>query len=307
MAIIKIHDIGYVRFRAPDLDQMEAFLTDFGLVRAGRETDRLYMRGTGDSPYCHVTEPGAPAFLGIGLRAASERDVERLARAEHVEVAAQDGPGGGSCVRLTDPGGFTIEVFAGGRKSKPLPAKPAAIVNTAQDKPRSGRLTVTQGPAEVKRLGHCVIECKDFRESEAWYKERFGFLSSDEIYMDGVEGLIGAFMRVDRGRQPVDHHTLVLLQMGRPGFGHAAFEVTDVNAVMAGHDHMKKAGHRHSWGIGRHILGSQIFDYWRDPWGNQLEHWTDGDMLPADAPAGRHPVNKLIETQWGPHLDLQHN
>ena len=53
---------------------------------------------------------------------------------------------------------------------------------------------------------------------------------------------------------------------------------------MCGHDWLKEKGRRHEWGVGRHILGSQIFDYWRDPWGHTLEHWTDGDLL--DAPWG---------------------
>ena len=28
-------------------------------------------------------------------------------------------------------------------------------------------------------------------------------------------------------------------------------------------------GYPHAWGVGRHILGSQIFDYWRDPFGHK--------------------------------------
>ena len=34
--MIKIADIAYGRLQAPDLDRTEAFLTDFGLVRAAR-------------------------------------------------------------------------------------------------------------------------------------------------------------------------------------------------------------------------------------------------------------------------------
>ena len=30
--MIKVKDVAYVRFRAPDLDQMERFLLDFGLL-----------------------------------------------------------------------------------------------------------------------------------------------------------------------------------------------------------------------------------------------------------------------------------
>jgi len=69
---------------------------------------------------------------------------------------------------------------------------------------------------------------------------------------------------------------------------HAAFEVEDVDALMAGHDHLKNAGFDHHAGIGRHILGSQTFDYWRDPWGHVVEHFTDGDLLNADYEAGSH-------------------
>ena len=33
----------------------------------------------------------------------------------------------------------------------------------------------------MKRLGHCVLNVKNFSESEAWYKSRFGLITSDEI------------------------------------------------------------------------------------------------------------------------------
>ena len=42
---IKIQDIAYVRFGAPDLDSMEVFLAEFGMVRCQRSNGRLYMRG----------------------------------------------------------------------------------------------------------------------------------------------------------------------------------------------------------------------------------------------------------------------
>jgi len=46
MPWIKATDIAYGRFRAPDLDVMEEFLTRFGLVRSERTPTALYMRGT---------------------------------------------------------------------------------------------------------------------------------------------------------------------------------------------------------------------------------------------------------------------
>jgi hypothetical protein len=39
--IIKVRDIAWGRFRSPDLDEAEKFLTDLGIVRAERTADRL--------------------------------------------------------------------------------------------------------------------------------------------------------------------------------------------------------------------------------------------------------------------------
>jgi len=44
--MIKIQDIAYVRFAAPDLDAMEAFGVDFGFVVTSRDEDRLHLRGS---------------------------------------------------------------------------------------------------------------------------------------------------------------------------------------------------------------------------------------------------------------------
>ena len=51
----------------------------------------------------------------------------------------------------------------------------------------------------MKRLGHCVLNVKNFRESEAWYKSRFGLITSDEINPGSPEQALGAFLRCDRG------------------------------------------------------------------------------------------------------------
>jgi len=51
--------------------------------------------------------------------------------------------------------------------------------------------------------------------------------------------------------------------------------------------------------MGRHILGSQIFDYWNDPAGDKHEHYCDGDLLTAEVPMGVHPVSREAMSQWG--------
>jgi catechol 2,3-dioxygenase-like lactoylglutathione lyase family enzyme len=79
--MIKVTDLAYVRLRAPDLDRMETFLTDFGLARAARTPTALYMRGTDAQHHLHITELGDPGFVGVGLHAASAADLDTIARA----------------------------------------------------------------------------------------------------------------------------------------------------------------------------------------------------------------------------------
>jgi hypothetical protein len=50
--------------------------------------------------------------------------------------------------------------------------------------------------------------------------------------------------------------------------------------VFIGHEYLSGlARYEHMWGIGRHLLGSQVYDYWADPWGRVHEHWADTDRL----------------------------
>jgi catechol-2,3-dioxygenase len=301
MSVAKAHDVAYVRFRAPDLAPMQTFLLDFGLIPVDDAAGRLAFRGHGGEPFVHMTELGEPGFAAFGFRLPSLDALEALAAHDHAQVEAFDGPGGGYVVRLTDPDGFAVEAVAGQTLAEPIPSPRADPWNQnglyqRQSKPRR----VPAKPSHVQRLGHVVLGVTNFRRSEAWYKARFGLVTSDEI-QPAPEVAIGAFMRCDRGDQPCDHHTLFLLERGGApaGFMHAAFEVLDIDDLMAGHDLLEARGYDHSWGVGRHILGSQVFDYWRDPFGNEIEHWTDGDQFVTADGGGIASVPELMGVQWG--------
>ena len=112
---IKIQDIAYTRLRAPDLDVMEQFLLDFGMVRAARTPQALYMRGTGPSHHIHVTEKGDEGFISLAYLARSEEDLHRVAGTPGASaVHSLDEPGGGRRVLLTEPtNGFRIEIVHG--------------------------------------------------------------------------------------------------------------------------------------------------------------------------------------------------
>ena len=299
---LKVSDIAYGRIRSPDLDRQEAFLTEFGMVRAARTATALYMRGTDPEHHVHVTELGDPGFVGLAFCVDDEEDLDRAAKLEGASAVEDvDEPGGGKRVRLTEPHGYRIEIVHGMETLDPLPVR-RNVVNYGLDRTRRvGELTrLPKGPSQVKRIGHAVTMSPDLPRSVAWYRETLGLLCSDDVYAETEDNVVATFNRCDRGERYVDHHVFLNLQGPRAGLNHMAFEVQDIDDVVMGHEHLESIGeYEHYWGVGRHVLGSQVFDYWADPWGRVHEHWTDSDLLNAASEPGLLSVGEGLNSQWG--------
>jgi catechol 2,3-dioxygenase-like lactoylglutathione lyase family enzyme len=300
--IVRARSLAYLIFERPDLEKTQRFLADFGLATAELTNDALYMRAAADNaPYCYVVRRARRArFVGFGLTVQSRGALERCARLpEACGIEALDGPGAGEVVRLTDPSGFQVDVVHGRAATAELahrgplafnvPTQPARI-NAAQ--------RVEVRPPQVLKLGHIVLEVSDFQRTCAWYGATLGLIPSDvQVLADGAPAV--AFMRLDLGATPTDHHTLAIAQAFKPAYSHSAFEVIDADAVGMGHRVLREGGWRHEWGIGRHVLGSQIFDYWSDPWGAKHEHYCDGDVCTSEQPTGVHALSRAAMAQWG--------
>jgi catechol 2,3-dioxygenase-like lactoylglutathione lyase family enzyme len=288
MPVIKATDLAYGRLRSPDLDKQEEFLTAFGMVRADRTKNALYMRGTDAPHHIHVTELGAPKYVGIALHAGSLDDLEKLARTPGASpIESIDEPGGGKRVRLTDPDGFQVEVVHGMAQLPKIPVvRPP--VNIGEDKTQRRNALyykgVERGPSHVKRIGHFVVHSPQFEKTLGWYRDMFGFRCSDEVYVDRKDNITGSFNRLDRGDDFVDHHAFFCIRSDKKGLNHLSYEAADIDDIMIGHEHLVGKGYEHFWGLGRHSLGSQVYDYWGDPWGRVHEHWADTDVLNASVP-----------------------
>jgi catechol 2,3-dioxygenase-like lactoylglutathione lyase family enzyme len=302
MALIKVRDLAFGRLQAPDLDQMEEFLTDFGMVRAARTADALYMRGTGPDAHIHVTHKGAPAFVGIAFHAGDAADLQKLAKLPGASgIENVDEPGGGQRVRITEPNGYQIEVFHGRQPVAPIPVARQAVNSAAQPTNRKGEvMRIAAGPSRPHRIGHAVMGTPKLRETLAWFRDTLGLIGSDDVYAGEKDNLIGSFNRLDRGDDYVDHHVFFCLQSPVAGLNHFSYEVQDIDDVFMGHAHLaKKSKYEHMWGIGRHLLGSQVYDYWADPWGRIHEHWADTDRLNASTPCNLLSAEEALISQWG--------
>jgi hypothetical protein len=146
------------------------------------------------------------------------------------------------------------------------------------------------------------LQTTKYLETLNWYLDTLGMIVSDFLYYPGQRdhGPVMSFIRCDRGSTPADHHTLALALGPANRYVHSAYQVSDLDALAAGGEYLRERGYSRSWGIGRHIQGSQIFDYWRDPDGFLVEHFADGDVFDSALEPGWAPFTASGLAQWGP-------
>jgi Glyoxalase/Bleomycin resistance protein/Dioxygenase superfamily len=302
--VIKVRDIAWLEFEKPDLLRAEAFATAFGFATVARTSGELQLRGTDAGAPCLIVRRGPRSrFAGVAFAANDEVDVLRLAEATGAPTRALPERIGGLSVDLIDPSGVPVHVIAGTHDLAPLPSQTPLVVNVGHDLLRTN---ATQRPprvaASVQRLGHVVLQSTKYGEALNWYLDNLGMIVSDFQFFPGQRdrGPTMSFIRCDRGGVPTDHHTLAIALGPRNRYVHSAYQVADLDALAAGGEYLRERGYHRSWGIGRHVQGSQLFDYWRDPDGFLVEHFADGDMFDNTLEPGWAPFTASGLAQWGP-------
>lgn len=298
--------LAHLVFTRPDLDKCETYLRDFGMTIVEKTEDLLLARSADSSPYCYrVHRAPSAGFVGLAFLVDSRAELEALAKLPGASpIATAEFAGGGEQTVLKDPSGFTVEVIWGQQKVEPLTFRTPMTMNWGGEHPRvNGTQRPPHDPPQALRLGHVVLDFAEYQTTAAWYTEHFGLIPSDVQLLPDGSPLV-AFLRLDLGDAPADHHTVAMAQGLWPAYNHSAYEVTDADAVGVGMRVLRERGYRHAWGIGRHILGSQIFDYWDDPWGDTHEHYCDGDVFTANVPTGYHSARMDGLFQWGPELPV---
>jgi catechol 2,3-dioxygenase-like lactoylglutathione lyase family enzyme len=311
--MITIEDVAYIRVAVDDLEEQERFLLDFGMLRVHRTDRALYMRGAGTQPVIHISELRSDEYRpAIGLVAASLADLESCARAFGVAVEKNAEPGGGAIVRVTDPAGFQVQILHR-PPAEQLLLRAIRPSNFGPGRFAYGRLNAKQrfesSASHVLRLGHVVMFVPNCDQVFDWYARHFNFRISDSLCspQDESRSML-IFARCGLGQRFTDHHTLAFIDLSafpnlrERTFDHSAYEVLDWDDLMVGHDYLASAGRTHSYGVGRHVAGGMVFDYWRDSAGNKVEHWVDGDYVNDDYEKTRHALGSVPAKSWGPEL-----
>ena len=299
---IRVKQLAYVRVNATDKVSAEKFLQEFGLQVVERTNGQTYFRGTDAATPCYILSEGPGTVTTIAFEAESLEDLQTLSKLpEASEIYSPNERYGGKIVRLTDPVGMSVEVVYGREALESMEAAPSHAFNMNGERHRVGELpAVAYGPSKVKRLGHLVLESADPEKLYGWYSRHFGLTKSDAVVLpDGSSQMI--FSRLDRGEEYVDHHVIgfqFALDEGAR-VQHIAFEVGNIDDLMSGHEFLKSRKYKNVWGVGRHLLGGQIFDYWKSPSGLIHEHWTDTDLFNDQHEASECKLAEMRD-YWGP-------
>lgn len=311
---IKIAKTQFVTYYHEDISKASKFLVDFGFeVAEQRGDDVIFFKGYGSEPYCYVARQapdGRPQFGGPTYLVDSREDLEKAATVEGATgISKLDGPGGGEIVTLTDPAGHKVHVAWGIEQKSPEHAEKnlqKLVVNYEDEKPRVGRgQRFKPGPAPVHKWGHYGVSYPPamYEDMVEWYSNTLSLAMSDIVTIKGKPGV--AFFHIDHGLGYTDHHSFYLkpAKAGeKPDVAHSAFEVHDFDVQQLAHNYLDSKGYKLSWGVGRHVLGSQIFDYWFDESGFEMEHYADGDLVNSETPVTCEESGPNTLYVWGPQV-----
>ncbi|TAL88844.1 MAG: metapyrocatechase [Candidimonas sp.] len=121
------------------------------------------------------------------------------------------------------------------------------------------------------RIGHMLIFTPDWEAAEAFFSDVLGLRPVDRVVGKG------SFMAAGEG--VVDHHCFVLMKSSHRGLQHASFQVASFDDIGFGAWNMREAGYKEGFGPGRHAIASNLFQYFRDPWGSWVEYYADMDKI----------------------------
>ncbi|KAK3386867.1 Glyoxalase/Bleomycin resistance protein/Dihydroxybiphenyl dioxygenase [Podospora didyma] len=304
---IKLVRVAHVYYTHVNIDDAKQFLLDFGFTVADDRGDTIYFKGYGAEPFVYcVTKGEANEFGGAGFVVESLEDLELASRTlpQATPVHDSDAPGGGKRVTFRDPvDGFPFHL-AYGQTAVPMAAHlPELEYNFPETKHRTVNRTqrFQKAPAAVHKMGHFGCCVTDFAKAFAFYTTRFNLKPSDLVH-DAEGKDISTFLHLDRGMEQVDHHAFFFFEGPKFHVHHSSFEVHDFDIQSLGHQWLRDKNYDLAWGVGRHVMGSQIFDYWYDRSGFIVEHYVDGDLVDETTPISRSEAGPDSLHIWGPPL-----
>jgi len=266
---VPLHSLLDLELSVPDPDDLVDFWTGLGMVRTDDATlgtgDRPSQLRVAESTYRHVSE------MRLGCTDQSDLVAIR-SRLEALGVASTLSDGVLRCADPLADHDVVVEVADAPPLTVPDPreANRPGLINRAN---RRSTGAVRPVPAPPRRVGHVVFGTTDVEASAAFYGDGLGFKLSDTL-----DGGFARFFRCS-----TDHHNLLLMPAPVPCMNHYAVEMDDVDAIgLAGMQVVAERPESSIYGVGRHVLGANLFWYLLDPQGGMFELFADMDQITDD-------------------------
>jgi len=274
----RVTDIRYVGYGVADFEAERRFYAEtWGLDEVAAQDGMAWFKVQGDDEHHAVRLRASDGnhLDVIALAADSRADVDAL----HETVIAAgcrivhaprdlDAPGGGYGFRFFSPDGLPFEI--------------------SSDVARGTERQIGRWEGLPVRISHIVLHSPDHQAAARFFVDVLGFRVSDWL------GDFMCFLRCNSA-----HHRIAILP-GPPCLNHVAYDMTDVDGMMAGISRLKQAGTDISWGPGRHTAGDNAFSYFVTPNGFAVEYTAELEQVDFEqhveqvyAPAPR------VMDQWG--------
>ncbi|MGH3501191.1 MAG: VOC family protein, partial [Nocardioidaceae bacterium] len=287
-----LHRLTGITVGVPNVADTAAYYTEFGLSPASGEDGRHRLATVEGGEQLHLRYSPRRRLLSLGIGAEGPDDLDRIVAAlSRIEVASRRD---GDTLYTVDPTtGLEVTVsVAPPLKQTPTPPPPYNAPGVPERPNVRAPGIDRQQPVRPRKLGHVVFGSVDQAATQRFFTQGLGFKVSDE-----APGL-ASFLRCS-----TDHHNVLVQQAPVSFLHHTAWEVDDIDEVGRGATGMLD-GHpeRHTWGLGRHYIGSNFFWYLRDPAGNFSEYYSDLDCILDDQlwePAVVADAEKSLYS-WGP-------
>jgi catechol-2,3-dioxygenase len=272
-----IRSLQYFALEVPDLEVGREFYSDFGM-EARDDGDRVVLRCAGHDQDQVVLLGGVERkrlhHICFGTRENEIAGMKRGLESAGIELVEPPYEGARDGVWFHDTDGLLVCLCVA--REAPSRGESEMQLNSRGFHRRLNERGCIEDPyvARPRRLGHMLLFTAGLKAKVDLYTGVLGMRVSDTMGGDVV-----AFLRNGNGG---DHHVIALVQSEKPGFHHASFEFGTVDDIGVAATRMAEKGYRHCWGTGRHVVGSNYFHYFRDPWGSIVEHYADMDVIDED-------------------------
>ena len=265
-----LHRLTEITMGVPNVDETASYYAEFGLTPTA---DDKVLATVDGGEQLRVVRADRRRLLRLGVGVDDPDDLDRVAASLDALDVAVERTSAGVCA--IDPGtevAVCVEI-APRYAQQPTPAPMYNIPGLAARTGQRAAGILREGPVRPRKLGHVVLGSTDEAASQEFFQRGLGFKVSDT-----VPGL-AAFMRCS-----TDHHNVLVQQAPVPFLHHTSWQVDDVDEVGRGATAMLEVDpSRHTWGLGRHFIGSNFFWYLKDPAGTFSEYYSDLDCIVDDA------------------------